>query len=242
MPLIKIDNLSVSYPPKKHPTKVLDGLSMEFKNGKVNVILGSSGSGKTTLVKSIIGLLDIDNGSIYFDDVEMNYISIKNRNIGYVDQNIRLYPHLSVFNNIAYPLTNTPASGEEIKQRVVEAADMMGIKHLLMRKPRQISLGQAQRVAIAKAIVKKPVLYIFDEPFSNLDEQLTLSLMVDLKQIFNKLEATVLFITHKKEEALLLGDYLYVMDNGNIVDQGNKEDILSSSNPFTKSLLGDSNV
>lgn len=238
MPKVKINNLTVKYPPRKDPFVALDNLNVEFESGKVNVILGPSGSGKTTLLKAIIGILDSE-GDIYFDDVDIKYISIKNRNIAYVDQNIRLYPHLNVFNNIAYPLTSTSAGVDEIKQRVYEQADLMHIKHLLMRKPRQISIGQAQRVAIAKAMIKKPTIYLLDEPFSNLDSQTTVELIAELKKIFASFNATVIFITHSSEEAFALGEVIYIMNDGKIIEKGLTKDIVNSSNEITKSLLKD---
>lgn len=237
MPRITLDNISFAYKKKKQNIEVLKGFSCEFESNKVNVIIGASGAGKTTLLKILTGVIDPQEGNILFDDIDVTGYSVRDRNISLVNQNIILYPHLSVFKNIAAPLTFTDAGAEEIKTRVTKLAEDLGIEILLNRKPREISIGQAQRVAIARAIIKNPDLYLFDEPFSNVDEETTASLIYELKSIFNKLSATAIFITHSLKEAMAIGDIIYVLDDGKIIDKMPASELMDSNNPKTKELV-----
>ena len=163
MPKIVLKNITVKYG-NKTPIVAVNNLSTEFLDNKINVIIGKSGSGKTSLLRAILGLENYE-GEIYFDEDNALSLSQRDKNIGYVSQNIVLYPFTNIFNNIANPLKNTVASIEEIKRRVFDVSKMLGIEHCLMRKPSQISIGQAQRVAIGRALVKNPNIFIFDEAY-----------------------------------------------------------------------------
>ncbi len=237
MPIVKLEDISVTYSKKKNTNQVLNDLNVKFENGKINVILGESGCGKTTLLHLISGVLNPSKGKIYFDDVDITDFSIRDRNIALVNQNITLYPHLNVFRNIAFPLTHTSASGEEIKQRVYEVSKLLHIEYLLTRKPKQISLGQAQRVCIAKAIIKRPYVFLFDEPFSNLDEPLRLELRSELKKCLIDLQTTSIFVTHSIKEAMAMGDYIYIMDKGEIVEKIEASKLLKARSGVAKELI-----
>lgn len=237
MPIVKFEDISLTYSKKKNTNQVLNDLNVKFENGKINVILGESGCGKTTLLHLISGVLNPSKGRIYFDDVDITDFSIRDRNIALVNQNITLYPHLNVFRNIAFPLTHTSASGEEIKQRVYEISKLLHIEHLLTRKPKQISLGQAQRVCIAKAIIKRPYVFLFDEPFSNLDEPLRLELRSELKKCLIDLQTTSIFVTHSIKEAMAIGDCIYIMDKGEIVEKIEASKLLKARSSVAKELI-----
>lgn len=237
MPQVKLENISVAYSNKKNKNYVLKDMNVTFESGKVNVILGESGCGKTTLLHLICGTLNAEQGSIYFDDLNVTFFSIRDRNIALVNQNITLYPHLNVFKNISFPLMHTLASGDEIKDRVYEVSKLLHIEHLLTRKPKQISLGQAQRVCIAKAIVKRPYVFLFDEPFSNLDEPLRIELRTELKKCLMDLNATSIFVTHSVKEAMSMGDYIYVMDEGKFVEKTKAENFLKAKSKAAKVLI-----
>lgn len=237
MPIVKFEDISLTYSKKKNTNQVLNDLNVKFENGKINVILGESGCGKTTLLHLISGVLNPSKGRIYFDDVDITDFSIRDRNIALVNQNITLYPHLNVFRNIAFPLTHTSASGEEIKERVYEISKLLHIEHLLTRKPKQISLGQAQRVCIAKAIIKRPYVFLFDEPFSNLDEPLRLELRSELKKCLIDLQTTSIFVTHSIKEAMAIGDCIYIMDKGEIVEKIEASKLLKARSSVAKELI-----
>lgn len=225
----------VTYVNKKTKKEVaaLNGFSASFGNGSFNCILGPSGCGKTTLLKSIIGTVDYQ-GSITIGGVEAKDISIKDKNIAYVSQDFALYPHMAIFNNIAFPLTLTSASTEEIRRRVREVAEMLGISFLLGRKPKHLSIGQQQRVALARAIIKRPDIYIFDEPFSNLDKETSSKIRIDLKKIVTDLGATCIFVTHDVQEAMALGDELFIMKDGKLVCSGKPIDLINSEDENVK--------
>ena len=237
MPKITLDNINVDFSLNKKAIHVLGGLSGVFQDSSVNVILGESGCGKTTLLRLLCGGISPVGGRIYFDDLDVTDLSIRDRNIALVNQNINLYPHLNVFKNLAFPLMHTLASGEEIKERVYEMAELLEISHLLTRKPKQISLGQAQRVAIGKALIKKPNVILFDEPFSNLDEPLRVKLRGDLKKILVHTKTTTVFVTHSVKEAMAIGDYVYIMGKGNIEEALEPSKLLSAQSEAGKQLI-----
>ncbi|MEL9990175.1 MAG: ABC transporter ATP-binding protein [Thermoproteus sp.] len=184
------------------------------------VILGPSGSGKTTLLRIIAGLERPDEGSIYLDDREITHLPVWERDIGIVFQNYALYPHLTVFDNIAMPLKNKKMPKDEIKRRVEHIAEILNIKDQLNKYPHQLSGGQQQRVAIARALVKEPKILLLDEPLSNLDARLRLDVRGFLKELQKRLGATVVHVTHDQEEAMALGDMLVVLNNGRVEQVG----------------------
>ncbi len=239
MPVIKIENLTVKFKEKKNKEVVaLENLSLEIKDKFLNVILGYSGSGKTTLLRSIAGLQDYE-GTIYFDGIDVDNLSVQKRNIAMVTQNYALYPSMTVFENIAFPLKVLGASKEEIISRVYEIAEKLDIKHCLSRKPKKLSGGQQQRVALARAMVKKPDLYLFDEPLSNLDTIKRSEARILIKKIIKERNATALYVTHDFTEAMALADYLIVINDKRVEIEGTPLEIYESNNPIVESLKGD---
>lgn len=240
MPDVIVKNLTVSYQNiKKVKVTVIDNLSVTFPNGKISVIIGASGGGKTTLLKAISGIQQMDSGDILFDDVVVNYLPPKDRNISYVNQELVLYPKMNVFHNIAFPLEVQGVPVDEIRQRVNDVAELFGLIPLLTRKIKELSIGQAQRVLLAKAMIKKPTLFLFDEPFSNLDKPLSHKLTQELRKIFTKNEDTVIFISHDINDALAIADCIYVMEEGKIIESGDPRVVLKSKNERVKGYFKD---
>ena len=235
MPEIKLENITFNYN-KKRKDKILDDVSIVFPNGKINVIVGPSGCGKSTLLKLILGL-EKGQGNIYFDNIDITNLTIKERNVSYVNQDITLYKHLTAFENIAFPLKIINASSDEIRTRIKEVSELLHIEQCLSRLPKHLSIGQCQRVLIAKAIIKRPLAIIFDEPFSNLDEPIANQLIDELKIIFKKMNTTVIFVSHNIIQSYRLADYLYIMDEGKIIEYGTPEEIIKKAGPRTKEIL-----
>ena len=237
MPDIVLENVTVKYKLKrKQFLNATNNINVTFKSDKISCIIGQSGCGKTSILRAIAGIADFD-GDIKFNTDSIKNVPIEKRGISYVSQIIGLYPNLTVFNNIAFPLKIVGCSEDEIRKRVAEVADLLHIRSIISRKPKEISLGQAQRVAIARALVKKSFVYIFDEPFSNLDKPLSEQLTRELKEIFIKNKNTVIFVSHDSKESLYLGDEIFVMNEGNLIEQGSSEKIMKSSNKLVKELL-----
>ena len=235
---IKIENLTVKFESKKKPTVIaLDNVSLDIKDATLNVIVGYSGCGKTTLLRSIAGLQEYE-GYIYFDGVDGDTLSVQQRNVSMVTQNYVLYRTMTVFENIAFPLTIAGASKEEIIERVYYVAERLGIKHCLSRKPKHLSGGQQQKVALARALIKKPDIYLFDEPLSNFDAQKRSESRVLIKKIIKENNATALYVTHDFEEAMALADHLIVMADGKVVIEGEPLDVYNSGNEIVESLKG----
>lgn len=238
MAKITLSHLKLSYKKKrKQFTTICEDLSAVFDDGKVSVIIGESGCGKTTVLRAIAGIINPESGKILFDNVDVTNYDSGNRNISYVSQSIGLYPNLSVFNNIAFPLQVSRTPADEIRERVQEVAETLKIDFLLARKPRELSIGQAQRVAIARAIVKRSIVYLFDEPFSNLDKNISRELIAELRSLFTRLRATVIFVSHDTNEAFSIADQVYVMDKGKIIAQGEPMDILNSKDERIRRLI-----
>lgn len=189
------------------------------------VVLGPSGSGKTTLLRIIAGLEKPDEGSILLDGVDITKLPVWERDVGIVFQNYALYPHLTVFDNIAMPLKNKRMPKDEIRRRVEHIAEVLNIKDQLHKYPHQLSGGQQQRVAIARALVKEPKVLLLDEPLSNLDARLRLDVRGFLKELQRNVGATVIHVTHDQEEAMALGDLMIVMNNGRVEQVGTPEEL-----------------
>lgn len=229
MPEIKLENLSFSFKKRKEEIKVLSNISLTFASNKINVVLGKSGCGKTTLLKCINGLYDYQ-GHIYYDDVLVDEVPVKERKLGYVSQEFALYPHFSLFKSISYPLVVNGTNIDEIRSRVDEISEDLGIKDILSRKPKQISIGQAQRAALARALIKRPSICLFDEPLSNVDTQNRQEIRFYLKNILLKYNCTSIYVTHDLTEATAIGDYIYLLDEEGIVASGTVNDMLFSKN------------
>lgn len=237
MPNIVFKDVYVRYKIKrKQSVLAVEKANVTFDSHKINVIIGQSGSGKTSALRAISGLIDF-TGEIYFDDILINDFATKDRNISYVSQLIGLYPNKTVFGNIAFPLRVAHASGEEIRKRVYEVASMLHIEQCLSRKPKDLSIGQCQRAAIARAIVKMSNVYLFDEPFSNLDSQLSQELTMEIKNILHDSGYTAIFISHDIKEAFLLADKIHVMHEGRFIYSGSPEKLLKTKDERIKILI-----
>ena len=208
---------SVSKKYGKNITAVSD-ISFEVKAGELLILCGPSGCGKSTVLRMLAGLEDISSGEISVDDVVINQVAPKDRDIAMVFQNYAIYPHMTVFDNIAFSLKLRKVSKDEIKNRVERTAETLGLKHLLDRKPKTLSGGQRQRIAMGRAIVREPAIYLFDEPLSNLDAKMRTELRKEILQIHNNFDATMVYVTHDQIEAMTLGDRICVMNEG-VIEQ-----------------------
>lgn len=236
MPSIKLENLSYSFKKKKEIFNVLNDISLEFETNKIHVILGKSGSGKTTLLKCISGLYDYE-GHIYFDDILMDQVPTKDRKLGYITQEFALYPHYDLFHSISYPLVINGTDIDEIRKRTYEISEEFGIRNILSRKPKQVSVGQAQRATLARAMIKRPTICLLDEPLSNIDPINRQELRVFIKKTMMKTNCTAIYVTHDLEEATAIGDYLYLLDEGKFIIKGTVNDVLFSKNVKVKEFF-----
>jgi sn-glycerol 3-phosphate transport system ATP-binding protein len=198
-------------------TQVLHGVDLAVEDGEMVVIVGASGCGKSTLLRIVAGLETPTKGQVLIDGRDVTPLEPADRDIAMVFQNYALYPHMSVFDNMAYGLKIRGLPKAEIRRRVEEGAALLGIEALLARKPRQLSGGQRQRVAMGRAIVREPKLFLFDEPLSNLDAKLRVLMRAEIKRLQRRLGVTSLFVTHDQVEAMTLGDRLVVMHQGHAV-------------------------
>src|SRR5215212_5522392 len=211
MALVHLRGVKKTYDNK---VAVIHGIDMEITDGEFIVIVGPSGCGKSTLLRMVAGLEHITGGEVAIGDRVVNQLEPKDRDIAMVFQNYALYPHMSVFQNMAYGLKIRGLPRAEIARRVGETADLLGIAALLERRPRQLSGGQRQRVAMGRAIVREPKLFLFDEPLSNLDAKLRVQMRAEIRRLQKRLGVTSLFVTHDQTEAMTLGDRLVVMHEG----------------------------
>ena len=195
-------------------TQVLHGIDLDVADGEMIVVVGASGCGKSTLLRIVAGLETPSSGIVRIDGRDVTALEPADRDIAMVFQNYALYPHMSVFENMAYGLKIRGQAMPEIKRRVAEAAEMLEIGPLLDRKPRQLSGGQRQRVAMGRAVVREPKLFLFDEPLSNLDAKLRVQMRAEIRRLQKRLGVTSLFVTHDQVEAMTLGDRLVVMHAG----------------------------
>ena len=222
---IRFDNFSFYYKNKNEYFEALKKINLTIERGELLCVVGESGGGKTTFLNSILGMGQYYEGEMYIDGESFENVDVKNLNIGVVRQEFVLYPHLTVYENIAFPLKAIKAEPKEIDKRVKEIAKTLEIEWLLTRKPRQLSIGQNQRVAIARALIKKPQLILFDEPFSNLDIELRRELRMLVKRIHEQYDTTIVFVTHELQEAFFLADRIAVISGGIIEDVGTPEEL-----------------
>ncbi len=203
------------------------------------VLLGPSGCGKTTTLRMIAGLEEITKGTIYIDGKVVNDVEPKDRDIAMVFQNYALYPHMTVYENMAFGLRLRKFPKAEIDKRVKEAARILGIENLLDRKPRQLSGGQRQRVAVGRAIVRNPKVFLFDEPLSNLDAKLRVQMRAELKKLHHRLEATIVYVTHDQVEAMTMANKIVVIKDGVIQQIGDPHTIYNKpANKFVAGFIG----
>src|SRR5271163_471403 len=195
-------------------------ISLDIPDNEFVVLVGPSGCGKSTTLRMIAGLEEVTAGDIYIGGAVVNDLPPKDRDIAMVFQNYALYPHMTAFENMAFGLKLRNTSREVIRQKVASAAKILGIEHLLDRKPKTLSGGQRQRVAVGRAIVREPKCFLFDEPLSNLDAKLRVEMRAEIKRIHMSLKATTVYVTHDQEEAMTLGDRVVVMKDGIIQQCG----------------------
>ena len=219
--------------------EVVKKFNLGIERGEFLVLVGPSGCGKSTLLRMIAGLEEITSGKIFIGDKLVNDMPPKDRNIAMVFQNYALYPHMTVFDNMAFGLKLRRYPRTEIAARVHEAADILGIKDFLARKPKELSGGQRQRVAVGRAIVRKPMVFLFDEPLSNLDAKMRVQMRVEINRLHNRLKTTMIYVTHDQIEALTMGDRIVVMDRGVIQQVANPQTLYNHPvNRFVASFIG----
>ncbi len=235
MAKVELKNVSKKYDKKK----VIDNVSLTIEDKEFLVLVGSSGCGKSTLLRMIAGLEDITEGDIYIGDTCVNNVHPKDRDIAFVFQSYALYPHMSVYENIAFPLKMRKFTKQEIDIKVKKVADALDLTELLERKPKQLSGGQRQRVALGRAIVREPKVFLMDEPLSNLDAKLRVQMRAEIKKLHKKLETTFIYVTHDQTEALTMGDRIAVIDKGIIQQIDTPENIYNNpTNTFVGGFLG----
>ncbi|MBI2618711.1 MAG: sn-glycerol-3-phosphate ABC transporter ATP-binding protein UgpC [Ignavibacteriales bacterium] len=192
------------------------GVTLDIKDKEFVVLVGPSGCGKSTTLRMIAGLEDMTEGNIFIDDELVNSVPPKDRDIAMVFQNYALYPHMSVYDNLAFGLKLRKFSTNEIDGRVKEAASILGIEEYLARKPKALSGGQRQRVAVGRAIVRKPKVFLFDEPLSNLDAKLRVQMRTEISKLHQRLGTTMIYVTHDQTEAMTMGDKIVLMKDGHV--------------------------
>ena len=218
---------------------VIPDLDLEIKDKEFMVLVGPSGCGKSTALRMIAGLEEISGGTVSIGGRVVNNVAPKDRDIAMVFQNYALYPHMNVFDNMAFALKLRRMPSDQIKKRVEEVADSIGIKHLLARKPRQLSGGQRQRVALGRAIVREPQVFLMDEPLSNLDAKMRVSTRAELNKLHQRLQTTTVYVTHDQVEAMTMGDRIAVMKDG-LLQQVDTPHMLFSNptNVFVAGFIG----
>ena len=213
MATVVLKNVSKIY---GEDVRAVKSVNLEVADKEFVVLVGPSGCGKSTTLRMVAGLEDISDGEVLIDNHIVNDVPAKNRDIAMVFQNYALYPHMTVYDNLAFGLKLRKYPQKEIERRVTEAAEILGIGPMLKRKPKELSGGERQRVAVGRAIVRKPKVFLFDEPLSNLDAKLRVQMRMELQKMHNRLQCTMIYVTHDQVEALTLGDRIVVMKGGKI--------------------------
>ena len=219
--------------------KAVNDFNLEIKDREFIVFVGPSGCGKSTTLRMIAGLEEISGGELYIDDKKVNDVAPKDRDIAMVFQNYALYPHMTVYENMAFGLKLRKLPKAEIDQKVREAAKILDIEHLLERKPKALSGGQRQRVAMGRAIVRSPKVFLMDEPLSNLDAKLRVQMRIEISKLYNKLNTTFIYVTHDQTEAMTLGTRIVVMKDGVIQQVASPTEIYNNpANLFVAGFIG----
>ena len=235
MARVLIRNLNKMYD-EVHAVK---DVNLEIRDKEFLVLVGPSGCGKTTTLRMVAGLESITSGQVLIGDVVVNELPPMDRDIAMVFQNYALYPHMSVYDNMAFGLKMRKVDRAEIAKRVQVAAEILGMQDYLKRKPRQLSGGQRQRVALGRAIVRQPQVFLFDEPLSNLDAKLRVQMRVELKKLHNRLSTTAIYVTHDQVEAMTLGDRVVVMKGGLVQQVGEPLELYNAPvNRFVAGFIG----
>ena len=239
MASITLRNIVKRYGVAPKANQVIHGVNAEIIDGEFIVIVGPSGCGKSTLLRMVAGLEEISGGEILIGGNVVNNLEPAKRDIAMVFQNYALYPHMSVFDNMAYGLKIAKVPKDEIKIRVDKAAKILELGHLLERKPRELSGGQRQRVAMGRAIVRQPKVFLFDEPLSNLDAKLRAQTRLEIQKLHRELGITSLFVTHDQVEAMTLAQRMIVMNGGNMEQFGTPDEVYSRpATTFVASFMG----
>src|SRR5688572_12939564 len=233
MARVELDKVSKIYP---GGVRAVNAIDLNIKDQEFIVLVGPSGCGKSTTLRMVAGLEEISEGEIRIGERVVNNVPPKNRDIAMVFQNYALYPHMSVYKNMAFGLKLRRMPKQQIHQRVMEAAKILDIEHLLDRKPKALSGGQRQRVAVGRAIVREPAAFLFDEPLSNLDAKLRVTTRAELKRLHQRLKTTTIYVTHDQEEAMTLGDRIVVMKDG-VIHQ-NDTPLKTYSEPLNRFVAG----
>ena len=234
---VELASLTKVYPERKGPgIKAVNGIDLSIQDREFMVLVGPSGCGKSTTLRMIAGLESVTSGQIRIDGRVVNDIAPKDRDIAMVFQNYALYPHMSVYDNMAFALKLRKLGKAAIDARVREAAQILGIEGLLARKPRALSGGQRQRVAVGRAIVRKPKVFLFDEPLSNLDAKMRVSMRAEISRLHARLASTMIYVTHDQVEAMTMGDRICVMNGGDIMQVA--EPLALYSRPANKFVAG----
>ncbi len=235
MSTINIQQLKKSY----QNTQVIHGVDIDINDGEFVVLVGPSGCGKSTLLRMVAGLESITEGEIKIDDTVVNDLEPKDRGIAMVFQNYALYPHMSVYDNMAYGLKLMKLPKDEIEKRVQDVAKLLQIEEYLTRRPSNLSGGQRQRVAMGRAIVRNPKVFLFDEPLSNLDAKLRVQMRMQIKTLQNKLGVTTIYVTHDQVEAMTMADKLVVLKDGIAAQIGTPMEIYDDpKNQFVAGFIG----
>jgi len=238
--IITASHLVKAYSPE---ARVVDDVSFAIQPGEMFFLLGPSGCGKTTVLRMLAGFTEPDGGDILFDQKRMNAVPPQRRNTAMVFQNYAIWPHLTIYENVAYGPRAHKLAADAIRQRVTQALRVVRLEELAQRKPAQLSGGQQQRVALARALAVEPDLILLDEPLSNLDARLRLELREELQRIHRETRTTCLYVTHDQEEALSLADRIAVMNQGRIEQIGTPSEIYEHPvNEFTARFMGEINV
>jgi multiple sugar transport system ATP-binding protein len=220
-------------------TQVIHGVNIQIDDGEFAVLVGPSGCGKTTLLRMIAGLEEISSGEILIGGRVVNNVQPKERDIAMVFQNYALYPHMTVRDNMAFSLLLAGTAKSRIDERVAQAAEILGLKDLLDRYPRQLSGGQRQRVAMGRAIVRNPQVFLFDEPLSNLDAKLRVAMRTEIKELHQRLKTTSVYVTHDQIEAMTMADKIVVMKDGVVEQTGSPLELYDApANTFVAGFIG----
>ncbi|WP_433959191.1 ABC transporter ATP-binding protein [Cytobacillus horneckiae] len=233
---LMLQNMSKIY---KQGEKAVKDFNLNIKDKEFIVLVGPSGCGKSTILRMIAGLEDISDGDLYIDGTKMNHVSSKDRDIAMVFQNYALYPHMTVYQNMAFGLKMRRLTKHEIAERVKKATNIIGLQSFLNRKPAELSGGQKQRVALGRAIVRDAKVFLMDEPLSNLDAKLRVQMRAEINKLHEKLQTTTIYVTHDQTEAMTMASRIVVLNKGEIQQIGTPKDVYEKpENMFVASFLG----
>jgi multiple sugar transport system ATP-binding protein len=236
MPTVELRNVSKSY---ARGPRAVDRVSLAIEDGELLVLVGPSGCGKSTLLRMVAGLEDVTEGEILIGPRVVNDVPPRDRDIAMVFQNYALYPHMSVFDNMAFGLRRRKVPPPDVDRRVRQSAELLGLDRYLDRKPRELSGGERQRVALGRAMVREPQVFLFDEPLSNLDAKLRVQMRAEIKRLHQRVRATMIYVTHDQVEAMTLGDRIVVLKSGVLQQIADPFTLYSRpANQFVASFIG----